>query len=67
MKKIVVAKDFQEYFNKTDSIVAASIAQEHVETFLQNLIKDPTKEAKGEFAEGYRSCLRDIMGELERK
>lgn len=56
-----------EYFNKTDSVVAAEIAQEAVESFLKTLIKDPTMGATGEFAQGYRTCIHDLMKELESK
>lgn len=67
MKKIIKSSYFREYFNQTDSIVASEISQEVVENFLKNLIKDPTKGAGGDFSEGYRSCLRDLMNELENK
>lgn len=65
MKKILIPSYFKEYFNQTDSLVAATIAQEHVEEFLKKLIKDPTSGATGEFAQGYRAALNDILRELE--
>lgn len=67
MKKLLKSSDFQEYFNKTDSIVASTIANDKVETFIIKLLKDPTMGAGGEFSEGYRTCLKDLMNELENK
>lgn len=64
MKKILTHNDFSEYFNKTDSIVAATIAQDKVEKFLKELIKDPTNGAVGEFPEGYRAAFKDILNQL---
>lgn len=65
MKKIVTVKDFSEYFNKTDSLVAAEISNQVVEEFLKRVVKDPTNGATGEFAEGYRACIGDLLRELE--
>lgn len=67
MKTVFKASDFKEYFNKTDSLVAATISQEVIENFLTKLIRDPTNGATGEFAQGYRSCINDLMRELESK
>lgn len=64
MKQLFTSKDFKEYFNKTDGVVAATIAQEKFELLMTKLLKDPTNGAKGEFAEGFRTCLKDIINEL---
>jgi hypothetical protein len=67
VKKVFKPSDFDYFTSSTDRIVAATVAQEKFESILQSLLKDPTKQATGEFAQGYRSCLRDLMSELESK
>lgn len=67
MKQIFKPEDFKEYFEDTDSLVAATIAQQKVEKFLMNLVRDPTNGAKSDFPSGYRQALIDIMSELEEK
>lgn len=67
MKKIFKTSDFSDYFGKSDGLIAASIAQEVMENFLTTFLKDPTNHATGEFAQGYRSCINDLMRELENK
>lgn len=67
MKKLFDRNDFNEYFESTDSIVAASIANDKVEKFLIQFLKDPTLQASGDYAKGYRDCLHQLMSELEDK
>lgn len=67
MKKILKPSDFEYFKDKTDRIIAATIANEIISNTLRKIINDPTKGAVGEYANGYRECLKDIINELEDK
>jgi len=67
MKKIFKPSDFTYFEDNTDRLVAATIAQDKVEKLLQYIVKDPTRGATGDYAQGYRAALKDIMNELEEK
>lgn len=60
-------KDFTPYFNGTDSIVAAEIANQVLEPIIKELLRDPTNQANGEVAEGYRAALKDIEIHLKER
>lgn len=67
MKQIFTPEDFKNYFEDTDSLVASTIAQQKIEKILLNVVRDPTGGARGDYAEGYRAALKDIINELEAK
>lgn len=63
--KILKPSDFSYFENKTDRVVASTIANDIVEKLLKRVINDPTQGARGEYPEGYRAAIQDILRELE--
>jgi len=63
--KVVKPSDFEPYFtSKTDRIVAAESANAALEKILRRHLEDPTRQAPGQYAKGYREALLDLKAVL---